>query len=152
VFVVTYVVFFSIGLTVRDKSYLYNSIEDKNCFYKGRMVGNYLYNTISDINDIIDTYQYDEYYVLGNFSYLVKLISNRDINKFDLINNGNMGFDGANRYIEEIDEYCSENKCLFILENREEESTNQTNVDILKYIEDNYLAQISGSIYKIYTN
>ena len=74
------------------------------------------------------------------------------LNKYDLINNGNMGYDGVSRYIEEIDEYCSENKCLFILENRGEESTNQTNVDILKYVEDNYMQNIGGSIYKIYSN
>ena len=63
-----------------------------------------------------------------------------------------MGYKGSRKYIEEIDEYCSDRKCLFIIENRSEESINQTNTDILEYIEDNYIQDVGGNVFKVYVN
>lgn len=152
VFVIAFVVAFSIADMVRNDNYLYHSNSKYNNFYIGRMVGNYLYDSILAIDDIINRYEWDRYYLLGNFSYVVKLFNGSDINKFDLINNGNMGYKGSSKYIEEIAEYCSNNKCLFIIESRNEESTNQTNTDILEYVEDNYIQDIGGNVFKVYVN
>lgn len=151
-FTIMYFIIFSVTIMYKGDMYMYFSNSKGDTFYKGRMVSNYLESTVNEVSRIIDRYEGYRYYVLGNLSYVVKLSLDDKIDKFDLINNGNMGYDGVSRYIEEIDEYCSENKCLFILENRGEESTNQTNVDILKYVEDNYMQNIGGSIYKIYSN
>lgn len=152
VFMITFFVVFSVGEMVKEDQYLYLSNSKYENFYEGRMVGNYIYGTVDSIDKLIDKYEWDRYYLLGNFSYIVKLSNGDEINKFDLINNGNMGYDGSSKYIKEIDEYCSSNKCLFIIENRSEESTNQTNTDILEYIEDNYLQDISSSVFKVYVN
>lgn len=152
VFMVTFVVIFSIGEMVKDDKYLYHSNSKYDNFYIGRMVGNHLVGTVDSINNIIDKYEYDRYYLLGIFSYVVKLSNGDDINKFDLINNGNMGYDGSNKYIEEIDKYCSNNKCLFIIESRSELTTNQTNTDILEYVEKNYIQDVGGNVFKVYIN
>lgn len=152
VFMVTFFLVFSVGEMARDDKYLYYSNSKYENFYEGRMVGNHLYGSVLSIDEIIDRYEWDRYYLLGNFSYLVKLSNGDEINKFDLINNGNMGYDGSSKYISEIDEYCSSNKCLFIIENRGKESTNQTNTDILEYVEENYIQDISSNVFKVYIN
>lgn len=149
---ITFFSVFSVGEMIRDDNYLYHSNSSHDNFYEGRMVGNYLYESVKTIDNLIDNYEWDKYYLLGNFSYIVKLSNGDEINKFDLINNGNMGYDGSSKYIEEIDDYCSENKCLFIIENRSEESTNQTNTEILEYIEGNYVQDVSSNVFKVYMN
>jgi len=151
-FVLVYFIGFSITIMVAGDKYLYHTNSSDDNFYKGRMVGSHLSDTVSYINSYIDKYEWDRYYLLGNFSYIVKLSNGDKINKYDLINNGNMGYDGASRYIKEIDDYCSNNKCLFIVEYRDKYSTNQTNVEILKYINRNYLKEIGGNVFEIYTN
>ena len=151
-YVVVYFIIFSIGVMISNKTYMYVSNSNYDNFYKGRMVSNHLGGAVLDIGKIIDKYDKDRYYILGNLSYIVKLTYNYEINKFDLINNGNMGLDGEEVYIEEIDDYCSFNKCLFILENRGEDSTNQTSVEILRYVEDNYMLEMGGNMYKVYVN
>ena len=152
VFMITFFVVFSIGEMVKDDNYLYHSNSKIENFYEGRMVGNYLYETVLNIDEIINKYEWDKYYLLGNFSYIVKLSNDDTINKFDLINNGNMGYNGSNKYIDEIDKYCSSKKCLFIIENRSEMTTNQTNVDILEYIQENYIQDIGSNVFKVYIN
>ena len=152
VFMVTFFIVYSAGEMVRDDNYLYHSNSKYENFYEGRMVGNYLYSSVDSIDKIIEKYEWDRYYLLGNFAYIVKLSNGDEINKFDLINNGNMGYDGSSKYISEIDDYCSSNKCLFIIESRSEESTNQTNMDILEYVEANYIQDIGGNVFKVYVN
>ena len=65
-----------------------------------------------------------------------------------------MGYNGAERYIKEIDKYCKKNKCLFIINDQEESLsiTIQTNMEILKYIQNNYTAKFNSSLYSVYTN
>lgn len=152
VFMITFFVVYSVGEMVRDDNYLYHSNSKIENFYEGRMVGNYLYDSVLSIDEIIKKYKWDRYYLLGNFSYIVKLSNGDTINKFDLINNGNMGYNGSEKYIDEIEEYCISNKCLFIIENRSEPATNQTNIDILEYIQENYIQDIGSNVFKVYIN
>ena len=62
---------------------------------------------------IIDKYPEYTPYLFGYFAYLTKLTYEIPINKYDIINNGNMGYGGYKQYIEEIDQYCQNNKCIF---------------------------------------
>jgi len=52
--------------------------------------------------------------------------------------------------IKEIDKKCSNSKCLFIVENKNKDTVNQTNMDILKYVDDNYLKELGNNVYNVY--
>ena len=72
-----------------------------------------------------------------------------NINKYDLINKGNMGKNEYN-YIKELNDNCnSNNDCLFILIPREFEEL-QTNKIMLDYVFDNYEIIEKVGIYEIY--
>ena len=74
------------------------------------------------------------------------------LNKYDIINNGNMGYKGYKGYIKEIDKYCKKNKCLFIINEGElsGEVVNQVNHNILKYVDKKYNKVYSSNIFSIY--
>ena len=116
------------ALYVNDNSYLY-----------GR-----LFNGIDKSIDIISEYlgdkidDYDNVYVFTQVSYMIKLNMNIPLNKFDLINDGNMGYDGSKHYIEEIKGICIKESCLFVLRKDEKEKKNQTNPDILQFVSEEY--------------
>lgn len=123
-------------------------------FMKGRVTYNFTANYVSSAKSYIE--KYDDYkpFVFGRFSYLMKLNFNVPITKYDIINNGNMGYNGEKRYIEEIDNYCESNKCLFIINDDEENLSNtiQTNMKILDYVKKNYIAIYKSNIFSVYIN
>lgn len=74
-------------------------------------------------------------------AYLVKIFIDEPINEFDIINNGNMGYNGAKGYIEEIDDICSNEDCIFIIDNslyNSKVEVTQMNQEILDYVYLNY--------------
>ena len=73
-------------------------------------------------------------------AYTIKLEANKTINKYDLLNNGNLGKDGHIKIINEIEENCKKNKFTFLIDIREltGESKTQYNKDIIEYIKNNY--------------
>ena len=77
---------------------------------------------------------------------LIKLNNDMIINKYDIINNGNMGYNGQEKYIKEIDTKCKQEKCVFVI--CDEEITTkkriQTNREILKYVKNNYYQRYSS--------
>ena len=58
------------------------------------------------------------------------------LSKFDMICNGNMGYNGAERYISEFVNICEDANCLFLLDS--DEGLLQTSRVIYSYVEDNY--------------
>lgn len=66
---------------------------------------------------VIEKYeeQFDYVFYILDEAYFLKLYRGVLINKFDLLNNGNFGYDGVNRYISEIDDLCSANSCGFLV-------------------------------------
>lgn len=134
----------------------YNYIEKykTNNFMKGRVTYSITDDFISNSKIYLDRYKSYKTYVFGRFSYLLKLNHNLKINKYDIINNGNMGYNGASKYIGEIDSYCNENKCLFIINDEEDKisETVQTNMKILNYVKNNYYKKYSSNIFSVYTN
>jgi len=125
-----------------------------NNFMKGRTTYTITDNYIEDAKRFIDNYNEYRPYIFGRFAYIMKLNHEIPITKYDIINNGNMGYNGAKKYIKEIDKYCKNNKCLFIMNDQEKEIsiTIQTNMEILKYIQDNYRAIYNSNIFSVYIN
>lgn len=150
VMLVFYILGFNISLYNSNTDIIY---KDKSSFLNYKRVPNYL----NQYFEFIDNYskQYKDYrlYLLDSRAYVGKLEYNIKIDKFDLINDGNMGYNGYYKYINEIHDYCSEHKCLFIV-NKEEalNDINQTNKYIVSYVMYNYIEIASSSIDSIYIN
>ena len=146
---------FIIGIITYDNLYVSHDIkslhhyEVNNFMYK-RMTPIATKEYIEEINNYLDKYSDYDSYILGSLSYIVKLNLNIDINKYDIINNGNMGYNGSVVYINEIDNNCKNNKCLFFIRENELITKSQTNKEILKYIINNYYKIRAGNIYSVY--
>lgn len=138
----------------KDDNYLYLKYYDVDNFMEGRATFSFTKNYVFRIGDFIEEYSDYRPYLFGHFSYLVKLSLDMPINKYDLINDGNMGYNGSSKYLEEIDSYCKENKCIFFINNRELELTEnvQTNKKILEYVVSNYMQRHSSNVFDVYTN
>lgn len=126
----------------------------KNTYLEGRMILKNTKEYIADAKNLIERYPEHELYIFGVFSYIIKLDLDIPINKFDLINNGNMGYNGANKYLKELKENCSKKKCLFIVNENEYDTDNyiQTNQEILALPINNYRKIYSTTVYGVYAN
>ena len=116
----------------------------------GRVFNNDYDTQINMLNNTINS-NYNEYekYYFTTYAYLIKLMDNKDINKYDLTNNGNMGYNGDEKYINEVNEICKDTKCLFVLDDK---LIGQNNIKITNYVKDNYnLKEIVGR-FEIYIN
>lgn len=143
---------FAVRIGGEDKNYLENYKVDN--FMEGRVTYSITDDYVKNAKGYIDRYKNYKPYVFGRFSYLMKLNFNVPITKYDIINNGNMGYNGANRYIDEIDNYCKDNKCLFIMNDNEQDIsiTIQTNMEILEYIKNNYNGIYHSNLFSVYIN
>lgn len=94
---------------------------------------------ITEISKYINLVE-DELYIISVNAYILKLESGKHINKYDLLNNGNLGKNGDKKIINEIEETCNKSKCTFMIDIRElnENSRTQYNKNIVKYIINNY--------------
>ena len=139
--------------TIRDLQY-FEHYPKKESFMEGRMITNNTKDYVDKMSEFILDYSEYELYIFGNYSYIVKVELGIPINKFDLINNGNMGYKGAIKYIEEIEGNCSNKKCLFIIDDNElnREDYTQVNRDILMYVINNTSKIYSSNIFGVYIN
>lgn len=150
--VITFFILLNIGIIVEDNNYLYLTHYEVNNFMKSRVTYRVTSSYLLDVKKYLEEYSEYTPYILGNFSYLMKLNLNIPINKFDNINNGNMGYHGSERYIQEIKGDCSKNHCIFIMNDEEAvtEKNIQTNREILKYVKSNYKNVYSSNIFSVY--
>ena len=107
-----------------------------NNFMKNRVTYKYTDQFLEKVNEYMELYDDYQLFTFGSFSYLVKISFDLPINKYDLINDGNMGYNGAEKYLEEIKDICTKDKCLFIINKNDLNAGNynQINDDILKYV------------------
>lgn len=129
--------------------YLY---EDTNSYLYLRKIDKPVNDNVIATSNYIKEKQdnYEHIYFLDNYSYFVKLNINYPLNKFDLINNGNMGYHGSQKYIEEIDNQCKLSSCLFIISRVQ--PNDQTNKDILNHVTSVYNKTDEIKQFDIYTN
>ena len=98
-------------------------------------------NTISNIKEVSNYLKENKnVYIINDKAYVYKLESDIPINKFDLLNDGNLGKDGDIRLIKEIEYKCREKVCTFLMREDEiyDDTLTQTNRQIINYINDNY--------------
>ena len=153
-FSIAFFVIYSCSVYFTRYDYRFLEHYPRDSFMKGRMTYTYMDYSIDGILEQLDKYSYDDLYILGSMSYWMKLNLDLPIDRYDIINNGNMGYLGYKGYIKEIDDNCKNKKCLFLINDQEanHEFHNQVNVMILDYVRKNYIQDYSSSIYSIYKN
>ena len=129
----------------------FNINTNSNSFLYGRNVSNSMMNNIDSIRYYVDLNK-DKYniYIFSANAYIIKLELNMTLNQYDLINNGNMGYQGYKRIISNLINYCSTSDCLFILD--KDMAGVQINNNIRNYVIDNYQYIEDIDNYKIYSN
>ena len=153
VIAISFFITFTFMCTKDIKEYGLEPYKEKN-FMEGRLVQ----FVVDDYIDIIEEYvnKYEEYtpYIFSNLAYQIKLNLDYPITKFDLINDGNMGYKGGKGYIKEFDKYCKKNKCIFFVNELEikAEENHQTNQDILLHVKNNYRKIHASNMFNIYIN
>ena len=135
---------------IRDREYF--EYYPKDTYLKGRLVSNVMDEYVEDVEYYINKYSNYKPYIFNNYSYFIKLDLDLPINKFDLINTGNMGYNGEVRYIEEIKDICSKDKCLFIINENDliNQEYSQISKKILEYIVNNNTKIYSSSIFSVF--
>ena len=125
-----------------------------NCFISN----NYklLFKYIHGINEeIVYDDDYRVFYISTD-AYLYKYDIHENIDKYDLLLNGNMGYDGEQQYINEINDICSEVKCMFIIDKDRTKKNYQFPFRIrdfvIKKYNKNYEINYNNSIIYVYTN
>lgn len=121
--------------------------------YKYKKINKNVCKSIETIKDYIEN-QNGRIFIVDMYAYLVKLESNQTIDKFDLLNDGNLGAYGEKKIINEMDTICKKQKCTYLLNQVEvgNEKYSQYNQDIYKYIAKNYKKTDSIIGLSVYTN
>lgn len=131
------------------------SLEKQHDLYIGRNIRtdikNYIHNYEYSLEQA-EKLEYDNLFVFSSHSYFLKLSQKQKLNKFDLINNGNMGYKAHIGYIEDIESICKKQSCVFIVEKIQDGKYNQTNKEILEYPQNHYELKYGIGQFEIYKN
>ena len=156
-----FVVFLGIGISVIIGN-VNNLIDSKILFLRDN--SNYLYGRNIYIIDNIDlegqtefinSYDnlYDYQFLIVQNAYLRKLYMNEEINRYDMLLNGNMGYKGYKRIINDFSEICESNSCVFFVEKGLiDNGYSQFNKDIYNYVIDNYILEKEYKYFDVYVN
>lgn len=130
--------FFSLDYDINFKSknidYLKNNGELE-------MLANSVSDYIGDNNN---------FFFIDFYGYYIKLYYDIPISRYDLLLSGNVGFNGMNERLEELDKLCNSEVCYFFIDNSknyEKKGTVEVQYsEFLSYIKNNY--QIVDSLYE----
>ena len=106
------------------------------------------YESLCNLNDYVNTY--DNPIVLGYFSMTHTLINERDVSYFDVLYNGNFGYNGNKKMIEKINNLHDQ---YFLVSRTDYDSDNefsQISREVMKYVMDNYKKVDSKYIFDVY--
>lgn len=145
--------YFNISLNGYSDYYIYS---DRDSFMYGRTMDRYEYMYIiesnSYIDELYDKYSFSNLFIFSRNAYQLKLNRNEVLGMYDLINIGNMGYDGEDNYISKLDDICSYDKCLFVIYKYEFSSNSQTSREIIDYVYFNYNILEENDYYIVYSN
>lgn len=138
-----YILLFITGVLIGVLSILcLLKVFDSNNIKNINKKGVYEYTTI-DISylennkKIINSNKNKRIFIFDYSAYLTKVYMNQKLDKYDLINKGNMGKD-ENKYIHEIDNICKKKECMFIMDRKKFDKSSQLNSIIKEYVLENY--------------
>ena len=127
---------------------------DSKSFMYGRNINNKYFNRIGNLYEYLTSSVFDKYgeniFILSNNAYFIKLNLGMSINNFDLILDGNMGYNGDVKRIKKMKSICESSDCLFILD--KDIVGVQLNLNIRNYVIDNYSYVKDLDYYLVYDN
>ena len=142
--IVCYSIFaiFYISLIINSSSNIdLLKIDCENKYCSQNYIFNYSFDNVHKINEELKK-EYSDYtiYYFNLDAYFYKLDLHENINKYDFIWNGNMGFNGSDKYIKEINNYCNSNRCLFIINESiiKDNKEDLISLKILKHVSKKY--------------
>lgn len=150
---------FITNITITFLIHAYNIFKPEYSFpnnletYKYRKMPEEVVTQTLKITNYINNVE-DELYIISKNAYLIKLEANIKINKYDLLNYGNLGKDGEERIINEIKENCGNKKCIFLLDLQGLSGVlnNPYAQDVMNYIVLNYKQKERVEYLTVYKN
>ena len=139
---------FIANISIPDVKKYYNKESFLNQMYIAFDMDKFVYNLKKEIE--INYANYKVYHLYRD-AYLYKLEVNERINKFDLNNKGNMGYNGENKWIKEIDNDCKNTKCLIILDHYKNINS-QISMKLNNHIINKYTFKKTIESYDLYIN
>ena len=136
-FITTLIIIFSINTyTIYKKQY---SIPNVTNEYKYRKISPDNALAIQNISTYIKTV-HEKLYVISRNAYLYKIEAHIPINKYDLLNNGNLGSNGEETLIKQIENDCKNNNCTFLIDKLDINNNSEIlyNQEIITYIIEQY--------------
>jgi len=113
IFITNIIVTFSVNIySIHNLEY---SFPNNSEAYKYRKISTEIVSTLKYISNYVNRVK-EELYIIDRNAYFIKLESNIEINKYDLLNAGNLGKGGEKKIINEIEENCNNKKCIFLIE------------------------------------
>lgn len=137
-----------LGFNYTLRYYKENMTFDSNSvLFKYKIEPKDMIKTIEETFDYIEDNSKDkDVYIFSKMVYMYKLEKGKKINKFDLINNGNIGYRGEEVYIADISNNCH-NNCIFFIADKEK---SQANKDIKNFVKNKYKYVKSYEMFDIY--
>lgn len=125
-------------------------------FYKEINHFNYMYNFKNDyennlkVNKFLDSYNDKNTIILSGYTMFYDILSDNEINYFDVLLYGNHGYNGTRTMIDKI----KEEKNVYIIVDMDKYNNNvktsQYNVDVVEYVVDNYEIVDSKYSFNVY--
>lgn len=109
--------------------------------WKYRKVDSVTVDTTKEIVRYLkDKNKEEEIFIINPLAYLYKQEAGIPISGYDLLNNGNLGKNGSDRIIKEIDDICRVKECSILISmmDIDGEIKGQYSKEIIKYIDNNY--------------
>ena len=109
-------------------------------------------NYLESSSVLFDKYDnYENRFFLVDDAFAFKMFMNEDINKYDLMLKGNMGYHGDDKYIREIDNKCKNYDCVFFVGGICFDCIdNQFSEKIYNYVVNNYDMVESNDYFSVY--
>lgn len=112
----------------------YNYIQEVSAYYKENIINNQIY-------------------IIDPLSYYIKLVGNIKIDKYDLLNNGNLGLKTSKDIINFLDKECENTHCIFIQTNNIGDiNRNQYDYELILYAIKNYQKTNQINYFSVYQN
>lgn len=138
--------YISIAIILFVLAYPYTFPNDINHF-EYRLMPNQNIKFTKKVNTYMLKHNDRNIYLLGADAYYFKIIQDKDINKLDLINDGNWGYNGSQKIINVIKKHKD---ALFIIYKGDFNKKSQIDKGALHYIKNNFKKVESIGIYDVY--
>ena len=121
---------------------------------KYRKLNKQSYNYVKEVSTYFkENVKDNQIYIIDPLSYYIKLVGNIKIDKYDLLNNGNLGLKTSKDIINFLDKECENIHCIFIQTNTIGDiNRNQYDYELILYAIKNYQKTNQINYFSVYQN